>query len=46
MPEANFPRSDGSKSYLGYYQDYLVRIYGKKSKKKFTSIFSQKSKIS
>ena len=26
-------RSDGPKSYWRYYQDYLVQIYGKKSKK-------------
>ena len=27
-------RSDGPKTYWGYYQDYLVQIYEKKSKKK------------
>ena len=26
-------RSDGPKTYWGYYQDYLVEIYEKKSKK-------------
>ena len=33
--------SDGPKSYWGYYQDYLVQIYGKKIIKKITSIFSK-----
>ena len=39
-------RSDGPKSYWGYYQDYLVQISGKKIQKILTSIFGQKSKIS
>ena len=39
-------RSDGPKTYWGYYQDYLVQIYEKKIQKKLTSIFGQKSKIS
>ena len=38
-------RSDGPKSYWGYYQDYLVQISGKKIQKILTSIFGQKSKI-
>ena len=37
--------SDGPKTYWGYYQDYLVQIYGKKIPQKLTSIFGQKSKF-
>ena len=36
--------SDGPKTYWGYYQDYLVQIYGKKIPQKITSIFSKNRK--
>ena len=36
--------SDGPKTYWGYYQDYLVQIFGKKFKKKIQSIFSKNPK--
>ena len=36
--------SDGPKTYSGYYQDYLIQIYGKKIQKKITSIFSKNRK--
>ena len=35
--------SDGPKSYWGYYQDYLVQIYGKKKSKKNYIDFQQNS---
>ena len=35
--------SDGPKSNWGYYQDYLVQIYGKKIQKKISIDFQQKS---
>ena len=37
-------RLDGPKTYWGYYQDYLVEIYGKKCKNKIPSIFSKNHK--
>ena len=37
-------RSDGPKTYWGYYQDYLVQIFGKKITKKIPSIFSKNPK--
>ena len=37
-------RSDGPKTYWGYYQDYLVQIFGKKIQKKIPSIFSKNPK--
>ena len=36
--------SDGPKTCWGYYQDYLVQIYGKKNGKKIPSIFSKNHK--
>ena len=36
--------SDGPKTYWGYYQDYLVQIYGKKIPKNIPSIFSKNHK--
>ena len=35
--------SDGPKTYSGYYQDYLVQIYGKKIPQKYYIDFQQKS---
>ena len=35
---------DGPKTYWGYYQDYLIQIYGKKIPKKIASIFSKNPK--
>ena len=37
-------RSDGPKTYRGYYQDYLEEISGKKIQKKIPSIFSKNHK--
>ena len=37
-------RSDGPKTYRGYYQDYLEEISGKKIPKKIPSIFSKNHK--
>ena len=37
-------RSDGPKTYWGYYQQYLVEISGKKIRKKIPSIFSKNHK--
>ena len=37
-------RSDGPKTYWGYYQDYLEEISGKKIPKKIPSIFSKNHK--
>ena len=37
-------RSDGPKTYWGYYQDYLEEISWKKIKKKIPSIFSKNHK--
>ena len=36
--------SDGPKTYWGYYQDYVIQIYGKKIRKKIASIFSKNPK--
>ena len=38
------PSSDGPKTYWGYYQDFLVQIYGQKFLKKNPSIFSKNPK--
>ena len=35
-------RSDGPKTYWGYYQDYLVQIYEKKNPKKIDLDFRPK----
>ena len=38
-------RSDGPKTYWGYYQDYLVQIYEKKSKKNWPRFSAKNPKF-